>query len=93
MPRTRAGRARAGQRRAARAARRSTWRRDDPADTECGERILLTETERRHVRWPAAMHGSDRTAVAQLDVILAATELQMNAATLDRLDKTGRLAS
>jgi hypothetical protein len=39
------------------------------------------------------MHGSDRTAVAQLDVILAATELQMNAATLDRLDKTGRLAS
>src|ERR1700722_14797677 len=38
------------------------WR-DAPADTECGREDLAHRAEQRHVRWPGALHGSDRTAV------------------------------
>jgi aryl-alcohol dehydrogenase-like predicted oxidoreductase len=42
---------------------------------------------------PAIIPVPGASSVAQLDEILAATELKLNAATLDRLDKAGRFAS
>lgn len=44
-------------------------------------------------RQPAIIPVPGASSVAQLDEILAATELKLNAATLDRLDRAGRLAS
>ena len=42
---------------------------------------------------PACDHPGGASSVAQLDEILAATELKLNADTLDRLDRAGRFAS
>jgi aryl-alcohol dehydrogenase-like predicted oxidoreductase len=44
-------------------------------------------------RQPALIPVPGASSVAQLDEILAATELKLNAETLDRLDRAGRFAS
>ena len=60
------------------------------ASTESSRKVVLAWLLHRQ---PALIPVPGASSVAQLDEILAATELKLNAETLDRLDRAGRFAS